>query len=161
MYENSEYEQSFSQKKPANHGSEESLNNCHFSDLPKGHPPKKNNFGPYRIFKSVFFRISVESWKSRDLHFWGRCLENTKPKKTPCFFPGTKMLLLDVFGWSDRWAQRDVIESILKKCDTNRQSMHKLTLRDISNIYIYTYKFPTHFFIWYFSMVNVGKCSMY
>lgn len=82
-------------------------------------------------------------------------------KKHHVFFPGTKMLLLDVFGWSDRWAQRDVIESILKKCDTNRQSMHKLTLRDISNIYIYTYKFPTHFFIWYFSMVNVGKCSMY
>lgn len=116
MYENSEYEQSFSQKKTSESRQRRVVENCHFSDLPKGHPPKKNNFGPYRIFRSAFFRISVESWKSRDLHFWGRCFKNTKPKKnTMFFFPGTKMLLLDVFGWSDRWAQRDVIESILKK----------------------------------------------
>ena len=78
-------------KKPANHGSEESLKIAIFLTFRKVIPPKKNNFGPYRIFRSVFFRISVESWKSRDLHFWGRCLKNTKPKKnTMFFFPGQK-----------------------------------------------------------------------
>ena len=126
------------------------VENCHFSDLPKGHPPKKPYF-------QDFGGILEVSW----LAFLGEMLKKHKTKKKHhVFFFRDKNAVVGCFRMVGSVGSKRCHRIDIKKSDTYWQSMHKLTFRDISNIY--TCKFPTHFFIWYFSMVrvNVGKCSM-